>query len=157
MIEMNPRSLQKLLGIYLLLMSSYQGVYAWLEHLALANNSATQGFFIDPRLGISVLLFGFLRVNESQAPLAAWISMAWLALIGFLMLANKKVVKLYLIAELILSAPTIAYLVFLTVSPSTSEKPSAKELLFPLTVFIMFSILPMVWAWRYCLLSAKRN
>src|ERR1700704_4531787 len=89
---------QRLLGGYLFALCLYQiGIYRW---------PGGPPFILDPRAGIAVLLINHFSFDNKVIYSVEWITAAWLILMAAMIFFRGKFLKVYLISELILAAPT---------------------------------------------------
>lgn len=133
--ERQSRGASRLLGGYLLALFLYQvGIYLW---------PGGPPFILDPRAGLPVLLNNrFSLPNQLIYPLE-WVSAAWLGLLAGMILRRGKLVRLYLVSECVLAAPTAYYIGTLIVQRGGHFAPAIKDVVLTFLLFLFFSILPM--------------
>jgi hypothetical protein len=133
--EKRNRGRPRLLGGYLLALCLYQiGIYRW---------PGGPPFILDPRAGIPVLLINhFSFTNEVIYPVE-WVSAGWLAFLAGMILVRGKLVKLYLVSECVLAAPTAYYIAVLIAQRGGHFAPGLKDVALTLLLFLFFSIFPI--------------
>ncbi len=98
----NPRKNTRWLGAYLFGLCLYQiGIYCW---------PGGPPFILDPRAGIPVLLINHFSFDNKVIYPVEWITAAWLVLMAAMILFRGQFLKVYLISEVILAAPTAYYI-----------------------------------------------
>jgi hypothetical protein len=135
------------LGIYLVAASTLQ-IFLYLA-LSLSPEKYDWLFYFDPRIGIFFLETA-VRGAEQVAPgLFRWSSAIWILLLGLLMFGGRPLVKTYIAAELFLVLPNIVFF-FAIVRSNLSPVHgfSIGELVFPVIVMLVFSLVPLVLAFR---------
>ena len=125
----------RLLGAYLFALCLYQiGIYRW---------PGGPPFILDPRAGIPVLLINhFSFTNEVIYPVE-WVSAGWLVFLAGMILFRGKFVRLYVISECVLAAPTAYYIAVLIAQRGGHFAPGLKDVALTLLLFLFFSIFPM--------------
>jgi len=105
-------------------------------------------FYFDPRIGL--LAFQSMIGREPNRPgLVQWLAACWELGIGLGLFATRASALVYMVAEAILAVPSLAFFLLVIVSNVTpSHGFSVFELLIPLPVFGMFSVLPFLIARR---------
>src|SRR5260370_41308206 len=92
----------RLLGAYLFGLCLYQiGIYRW---------PGGPPFILDPRAGIPVLLINHFSFDNKVIYPVEWITAAWLVLMAAMIFLRGKLLKGYLISQLVLATPTAYYL-----------------------------------------------
>jgi hypothetical protein len=125
---------QRLLGAYLFGLCLYQiGIYRW---------PGGPPFILDPRAGIPVLLINHFSFDNKVIYPVEWITAAWLVLMGAMIFFRGKFLKVYLISELILAAPTAYYIGVLAIQHGGDFAPGFKDLLLTIFLFFVFSAVP---------------
>jgi hypothetical protein len=133
--EKKDRGSTKLLGGYLLALFLYQiGIYCW---------PGGPPFILDPRAGLPALLNGHLSLPNGLIYPLEWVSAAWLGLLAGMILVRGKLVRLYLVSECGLAAPTAYYIGTLIVQRGGHFAPAIKDVVLTFLLFLFFSILPM--------------
>jgi hypothetical protein len=146
-IDSKPRP-QRLLGGYLFALCVYQiGIYCW---------PSGPPFILDPRAGIPVLLINHFAFDNKVIFPVEWITAAWLVLAASMIFFRGKMLKPYLIAEIVLAAPTAYYISVLAVRHGGDFAPGFKDLVLTAILFIIFSIFPILWALSH-VLTQKRT
>lgn len=132
-------------GILLLCMAALQiALYvAWTRGLD------SRAFYLDPRIGLfflETIVVGY----EPQGPgLLKWVAALWLIFLGFCLLRDRASLTWYLISEPILAVPSVAFFAMVVAARmNPSHGFSVAELTLPVPVFIMFTVLPFLLAWR---------
>src|SRR6266853_842122 len=124
----------RLLGAYLFGLSIYQiGIYCW---------PGGPPFILDPRAGIPVLLINHFSFDNKVIYPVEWITAAWLVLMAAMIFFRGKLLKAYLISELVLAAPTAYYIVVLAIQHGGDFAPGFKDLLLTIFLFLVFSVVP---------------
>src|SRR5229473_1866431 len=99
--ETEPKQ-EHLLGTYLFDLCVYQiGIYWW---------PGGPPFILDPRAGIPVLLINHFSLDNRVIYPAEWITAAWLVFMAAMIFFRGRLLKAYLISELVLAAPTAYYI-----------------------------------------------
>lgn len=146
-----PRG-QRYLGMYLFALCVYQfGIYQW---------PGGPPFVLDPRGGIAVLLINhFLADNKVILPVQ-WISLAWLAFAAVMLLLRRRFLKVYVVSEILLAAPTAYYIGVLAVLHGGDFAPAFQDLVITLCFFLAYSAIPVfaaVWMLRRAKAEAGRS
>ncbi len=128
---------QRLLGGYLFALCIYQiAIYCW---------PSGPPFILDPRAGIPVLLINHFAFDNKVIFPVEWITAAWLVLAAAMIFFRGKFLKPYLVVEVILAAPTAYYISVLAVRHGGDFAPGFKDLVLTAFLFIIFSVIPVVW------------
>jgi hypothetical protein len=128
---------QRLLGAYLFALCIYQiGIYCW---------PSGPPFILDPRAGIPVLLINHFAFDNKVIFPVEWITAAWLVMAAAMIFLRGKFLKPYLIAEIILAAPTAYYIGVLAVRHGGDFAPGFKDLVLTVLLFFLFSVIPAGW------------
>jgi hypothetical protein len=132
----------KILGYYILAVCVMQIAIYLL--LALSKGSADWLIYFDPRLGLFYFESG-LRGKEAVAPtLVRWFSALWMFGLALLLLAGRRLVRIYIVSELVLSLPNVLFVVAIVwANLSPAHGFSIGELLVPLMVMLVFSAVPL--------------
>jgi hypothetical protein len=131
---------QRLLGAYLFALCIYQiGIYCW---------PSGPPFILDPRAGIPVLLINHFAFDNKVIFPVEWITAAWLVAAAAMLFFRGRFLKAYLIAEIILAAPTAYYIGILAVRHGGDFAPGFKDLVLTVLLFMIFSLIPIGWALR---------
>jgi hypothetical protein len=134
---------QRMLGAYLFALCLYQiGIYCW---------PSGPPFILDPRAGIPVLLINHFAFDNKVIFPVEWITAAWLVLAASMIFFRGKLLKPYLIAEIILAAPTAYYIGVLAVRHGGDFAPGFKDLVLTAVLFTIFSLIPVSWSVRLVL------
>ena len=81
---------------------AYQiGIYCW---------PSGPPFILDPRAGIPVLLINHFSFDNKVIYPVEWITASWLVIAASMIFFRGKLLRVYLIAEIILAAPTAYYI-----------------------------------------------
>ena len=125
----------RLLGGYLLALCLYQiGIYRW---------PGGPPFILDPRAGIPVLLINHFSFTNGVIYPVEWVSAGWLVFLAGMILFRGKLVKLYLVSECVLAAPTAYYIAVLIAQRGGHFAPGLKDVALTFLLFLFFSIFPM--------------
>jgi hypothetical protein len=131
----------RMLGIYLMVCSTYQIAVYWAADLFGGMYSV-----MYPR-------FGFLLLGE-KARGPHWVSSAWLLClgVGLLVFARRLLLLAYVVSECILAFPTGLYMLASIFGDLGHLTAGAAELLILFGVFLAFTVLPLCAAlyfyWR---------
>jgi hypothetical protein len=137
--KVEPRR-QCLLGAYLFGLCVYQiAVYRW---------PGGPPFILDPRAGIPILLINHFSFDNKVIYPVEWITAAWLVLMAAAIFFQGKLLKTYLISELVLAAPTAYYIGVLAIQHGGDFAPGFKDLLLTIFLFFVFSVVPVSLAAR---------
>jgi hypothetical protein len=129
------------LSIYLAVMVAAQVAL----YLAGSRVGSYSAFYFDPRMGIHA--FSEWWGGGTWPTIPGWVSAGWLGAVVLALLLKKVTLRFYLLSEAILSVPSVAFFIlvlFVNVSPAHGF--SIGELLIPVPVFAVFSVIPFVWA-----------
>ena len=133
-----PRKSIRWLGAYLWGLCLYQiGIYRW---------PGGPPFILDPRAGIPILLINHFSFDNKVIYPVEWITAAWLVLMAAMILFRGQFLKIYLVSELILAAPTAYYIGVLAVRHGGDFAPGFNDLLLTLFLFCVFSVAPVGFA-----------
>jgi hypothetical protein len=148
-------SKRKLLAVYLTTIALLQGA---LYFSTFGSADMGMAFHWDPRIGINAWLTSGEMNPEVRSrlrevsELIRWASAVWLLALGVLFTFRKPVVQLYVLSECVLSLPSLAFLsVMIGASLNPAHGFSTGELLIPIVVFCVFTILPLsvgIQEWR---------
>jgi hypothetical protein len=137
----------RLLGAYLFALCAYQiGIYCW---------PSGPPFILDPRAGIPVLLINHFSFDNKVIYPVEWITATWLVIAAAMIFFQGKLLRAYLIAEIILAAPTAYYISILAVRHGGDFAPGFKDLVLTALLFLIFSFVPVGLAARR-VLARKR-
>ena len=138
---------ERLLGAYLFALCAYQiGIYCW---------PSGPPFILDPRAGIPVLLINHFSFDNKVIYPVEWITATWLVIAASMIFFRGRFLKSYLIAEIILAAPTAYYISILAVRHGGDFAPGFKDLVLTALLFLIFSLVPVGLAARR-VLARKR-
>jgi hypothetical protein len=130
----------RLLAGYLVALCLYQvGIYCW---------PGGPPFILDPRAGIPVLLINRFSFDNKIIYPVEWSTAGWLVLMAGALWFQRKFVRLYLISEVLLAAPTAYYICVLAVRHGGDFAPGFKDLLLTIILFVGFSLVPVSLALR---------
>jgi hypothetical protein len=125
---------ERLLGGYLLALCAYQlGIYCW---------PGGPPFILDPRAGIPVLLINHFSFDNKVIYPVEWITASWLVIAAAMIFFKGKMLKPYLIAEIVLAAPTAYYICVLAIRHGGDFAPAFKDLVITALLFLFFSVIP---------------
>jgi hypothetical protein len=126
---------ERLLGAYLLGLCFYQvGIYFW---------PGGPPFILDPRAGIPVLLINHFSFDNKVIYPVEWITATWLVFVSASIFFRGRFVKVYLISEIVLAAPTAYYIGMLAIQHGGDFAPGFKDLLLTVFLFLIFSVVPV--------------
>ncbi len=139
--ELAPkRQPERLLGSFLFALCAYQIViYNW---------PGGPPFILDPRAGIPVLLINHFGFDNKVIYPVEWITALWLVSVAAILFFRGKFLKAYLIAEILLAAPTLYYIGILISRHGGDFAPGPKDVFLTLVIFAVFSVAPMALAAR---------
>jgi hypothetical protein len=124
----------RLLGAYLFALCVYQiAIYRW---------PGGPPFILDPRAGIPVLLINHFSFDNKVIYPVEWITATWLVIAAAMIFFRGRLLKAYLIAEIILAAPTAYYICVLAVRHGGDFAPGFKDLILTVLLFLVFSLVP---------------
>jgi hypothetical protein len=141
---------ERLLGGYLLALCLYQiGIYCW---------PGGPPFILDPRAGIPILLINHFAFDNKVIYPVEWITATWLVFLAAMILFRGRLLKTYLISEILLATPTAYYIGLLAVRHGGDFAPGFNDLLLTAFLFAIFSLIPMaVAAQRLKARAAERH
>ena len=103
-------------------------------------------FYFNPRLGFSAF------ENGATGPgIFGWVSAAWVLALGLLLLSGRPEIRAYVISEIALSAPNLLFVVIVVcanLGRPVHGAPPVRELFVPVCVMIIFSVVPLILAFR---------
>ena len=135
------------LGAYLFALCIYQiAIYCW---------PSGPPFILDPRAGIPVLLINHFAFDNKVIYPVEWITATWLVLAAAMIFFRGRFLKAYLIAEVILAAPTAYYIGVLAVRHGGDFAPAFKDLILTSLLFLIFSVIPAWWTLSRLLLQKE--
>ena len=125
---------ERLLGAYLFALCVYQiGIYRW---------PGGPPFILDPRAGIPVLLINHFSFDNKVIYPVEWITATWLVIAAAMISFRGRFLRPYLIAEIVLAAPTAYYICVLAIRHGGDFAPGFKDLVLTVLLFLVFSIVP---------------
>lgn len=131
---------ERLLGAYLFALCVYQiGIYSW---------PSGPPFILDPRAGIPVLLINHFALDNKVIYPVEWITATWLVFAAAMNFFRGRLLKTYLIVEIVLAAPTAYYICVLAIRHGGDFAPGFKDLVLTLLLFLVFSVIPVGLAVR---------
>ena len=140
---------ERLLGGYLLALCLYQiGIYRW---------PGGPPFILDPRAGIAVLLINHFSFDNKIIYPVEWITATWLVFLGAMIFFRGKFLKIYLVSEIILAAPTAYYIGVLAIQHGGDFAPGFKDLVLSALLFAIFSLAPIGLAVQRALSKTDRQ
>ncbi len=141
---------ERLLGAYLFALCLYQiGIYFW---------PGGPPFILDPRAGIPVMLINHFSFDNRVIYPVEWITATRLAIAAAMIFFRGNFLKVYLIVEIILAAPTAYYICVLAIRHGGDFAPGFKDLVLTAGLFLIFSLIPGgLAAKRLLSRSAKRS
>jgi hypothetical protein len=138
---------ERLLGAYLFALCVYQiGIYCW---------PSGPPFILDPRAGIPVLLINHFSFDNKVIYPVEWITATWLVFAAAMIFFRGTFLKPYLVAEIVLSAPTAYYICVLAIRHGGDFAPAFKDLVLTSLLFVVFSLIPVGLAARRILSRRK--
>jgi hypothetical protein len=142
--ELRP---DRVLGGYLFALCLYQiGIYCW---------PGGPPFILDPRAGIPVLLINRFSFDNKIIYPVEWTTAGWLILAAVMVCLQRKFIKIYLVSEIVLAAPTAYYICILAVRHGGDFAPGFKDLILTIVLFTIFSLAPIALALRQTRLPAR--
>ena len=125
---------EHLVGAYLFALCVYQiGIYRW---------PGGPPFILDPRAGIPVFLINHFAFDNKVIYPVEWITATWLVFAAAMIFFRGRFLKAYLIAEIILAAPTAYYICILAIRHGGDFAPGFKDLVLTVLLFLVFSVVP---------------
>jgi hypothetical protein len=129
---------ERLLGACLFGLCVYQiGIYCW---------PSGPPFILDPRAGIPVLLINHFSLDNKVIYPVEWVTATWLGFLAAAIFFRGKLLKIYLISEIALAAPTAYYIGILAARHGGDFAPGFKDLVLTAILFTIFSLAPMALA-----------
>jgi hypothetical protein len=126
---------EHLLGAYLFALCVYQiGIYCW---------PGGPPFILDPRAGIPVLLINHFSFDNKVIYPVEWLTATWLVIAAAMIFFRGRFLKPYLIAEIVLAAPTAYYIGVLAIRHGGDFAPGFKDLVLTVLLFLVFSLVPL--------------
>jgi hypothetical protein len=142
--ELRP---DRVLGGYLFALCLYQiGIYCW---------PGGPPFILDPRAGMPVLLINRFSFDNKIIYPVEWTTAGWLILAAVMVCLQRKFIKIYLVSEIVLAAPTAYYICILAVRHGGDFAPGFKDLILTIVLFTIFSLSPIALALRQTRLPAR--
>jgi hypothetical protein len=142
--ELRP---DRVLGGYLFALCLYQiGIYCW---------PGGPPFILDPRAGMPVLLINRFSFDNKIIYPVEWTTAGWLILAAVMVCLQRKFIKIYLVSEIVLAAPTAYYICILAVRHGGDFAPGFKDLILTIVLFTIFSLAPIALALRQTRLPAR--
>jgi hypothetical protein len=130
----DPRR-ERLLGGYLFALCLYQiGIYRW---------PGGPPFILDPRAGIPVFLINHFFFDNKVIYPVEWITATWLVFLAVMIFFRGKLLKIYLVSEILLAAPTAYYIAVLAIQRGGHFAPGFKDLVLTAVLFSIFSLTPL--------------
>lgn len=140
---------ERLLGIYLFGLCVYQiGIYCW---------PSGPPFILDPRAGIPVLLINHFSLDNKVIYPVEWTSATWLVIAAAMIFFRGRFLKPYLIAEIVLAAPTAYYMSVLAMRHGGDFAPGFKDLVLTAILFTAFSLVPIGLAVQSVIRKSSRR
>ncbi len=133
----------RILGTYLLVGCCLQV----LLYLALTvSNTCDWLCCFDARSGIT--FFESWQGRGQMTPsIVRWFALGWILALGVLLFAGRRLLKIYIVSEIVLSLPNIAFFALIALaSLAPGSHFSVRQLFWPVLVMIVFSIVPLVLA-----------
>lgn len=145
----------EILAVYLTVLALLQlGLY----FVSFSQGSMGALVYLDPRLGIDAWLSGGTLSPEARASMSElshlirWGAAAWILALGLLLTFHKPVLRLYVVSECVLATPTLTFFgMVIVMNLSAGHGFSISELLFPLVIFSIYTLVPLSIAiqdWR---------
>jgi|GEM_PF-2124630 len=131
---------ERLLGGYLIALCFYQiGIYRW---------PGGPPFILDPRAGIPVFLINHFSFDNKIIYPVEWITATWLVFLAAMIYFQGRLLRAYLISEILLAAPTAYYIAVLAIQGGGHFAPGFKDLVLTTVLFTIFSLAPIGLAIR---------
>jgi hypothetical protein len=106
-------------------------------------------FYFDPRLGLFFVESGIRGAEQPSPGIFGWVSAAWVLALGLLLLSGRPLIRAYVISEVALSAPNLLFVFAVAwANLSPAHGFSVGELFVPVGVMIIFSVVPLILAFR---------
>jgi len=141
--------MERLLGAYLFALCIYQvGIYCW---------PSGPPFILDPRAGIPVLLINHFSFDNKVIYPVEWITATWLVIAAAMIFFRGRFLRAYLIAEIVLAAPTAYYICILAIRHGGDFAPGFKDLVLTVLLFLVFSVVPTGLALRRILVRREKR
>lgn len=133
-----------MLGTYLLVISTLQ----FCLYFAMSVSSKTIWlFYFDPRIGFLWWEAMIMGVEQTVPSVFSWLSAALIFILGIFLFLGRSLVKTYIICEIVLLIPNITFILFIIwTTHSPNHGFSVGELLLPILVTAVFSIIPLSFA-----------
>jgi hypothetical protein len=140
---------ERLLGAYLFALCIFQfGIYCW---------PSGPPFILDPRAGIPVLLINHFSFDNKVIYPVEWITATWLVIAAAMIFFRGRFLKTYLVAEVVLAAPTAYYICVLAIRHGGDFAPAFKDLVLTALLFLVFSVIPIGLAVRRVLARREQQ
>ena len=128
-----------------------------LYQIAIYNWPGGPPFVLDPRAGIAILLINHFSFDNKVVYPVEWITVTWLIVIAAALFFRGKLLKTYIVCELLMAAPTAYYIAMLAKRHGGDFAPGFKDLIVILALFTIFSLFPVGWAIRTILRRGSRR
>ena len=139
----------RILGIYLLVGCCLQVLLYFA--LSITSNCDWLCCF-DARSGITFFESSQGR-NQMSPSVVRWLALGWILALSVLLFAGRRLIKTYIVSEILLSLPTVAFFVLIAIaSLAPGSNFSIRQLFWPALVMILFSIIPLglaFWSRRH--------
>jgi hypothetical protein len=131
---------ERFLGSYLFALCLYQiGIYCW---------PGGPPFVLDPRAGIPVLLINHFSFDNKVIYPVEWITASWLVVAATIIFFRGRLLKAYVLVEILLAAPTAYYIAVLAAHRGGHFAPAFVDLVVTAMLFFLFSLVPIALAVR---------
>lgn len=123
------------------------GVLQGLLYLALSISRNCEWLCcFDSRIGIA--FFELWSGREQMEPsVVRWLTVGWILALGVLLFVGRRLVKTYIVSEIVLSLPNIVYFAMVALASFAPDPQfSVTGLLWPIIVTLVFSIVPLMLA-----------
>jgi|SRR5579864_1219767 len=133
---------RRALAIYIWFTAAYElGILAWFQ----LREGGPPPVLLDPRGSLEWILASTLSPHYV---LVSVISAAWLVVAGFSVISSRRMLWVYGIVESSLAVPTVLLLVAVVLMGSGHIKFSAGDVVLSGMVFSLFSLVPILLAFR---------
>jgi hypothetical protein len=138
--------MHRILGISHICVGAVQA--ALYATITLGGHSLMWLFYLDPRIGW-FMLETMIRQDQAVPGVTSWATAMLACVVGVILIRNPARIGVYLAAETIMALPTLGMFVLVVVqSMSPTHGFSIGELMIPIPIFIMVSVVPLTLGYR---------
>ena len=124
----------------------------------IASTSGGWLFYLDPRIGLFVAETSLIGHEPMWPGVLRWPSVVAILGIGVAMIRGHALLGTYVIVEAVLSLPSVLFFgVVLAANLSFTHGSSITELIIPVPIFVVFSLIPLVCAIRLSRLERHKS